>query len=499
MPSKRVTEWQPVAAIPAELTTETSRALDRVDDFRERWRRFVQSATEEEIEERRSRNLRRHAIETGIIERLYDVSWGVTEELVAEGISLDVAEREGEVSVDTLATINAQLEGLNLLVSYVRENREFSTSFIRELHSAITATQLTYDAHDQFGVPVQVTLNHGAWKTSDNHVTRPDGSMLEYTPAIFVQDEIDQIVSLYNQYLGASHHPILLAAWLHHRFIRVHPFADGNGRVARALTLLVLLQKEYTPLVVRRETREEYIEALDRANDGDLEPLVRLFARLEEYAILAELEIRSTRVATTAVQVASEYAKRLKAQLESSDLERSKAVGQLAEDLLERIHSTFESTALELKDTLSTIDNRCSVWVRSAKPPQEESKYWKAEIIRAAREVDFYANIQSGTWWSNLTVRLMDTGMRYAAVIQKVGHGETGILAITFFAETLVARGNRTTEDSDSASHPLLRLRPSDSITVLHTENADEIWPILHEAINKTMTAALTEYLDMIG
>jgi|GEM_PF-6737520 len=31
------------------------------------------------------------------------------------------------------------------------------------------------------------------------------------------------------------HHPLLVAAWLHHQFVQIHPFQDGNGRVTRAL------------------------------------------------------------------------------------------------------------------------------------------------------------------------------------------------------------------------------------------------------------------------
>src|SRR6266704_240630 len=75
----------------------------------------------------------------------------------------------------------------------------------------------------------------------------------------------------------ADAHPVIRAAWLHHRFVAIHPFQDGNGRVARALTLLVLLRAHYAPLVVGRHQRGDYLDALDVAA-GDLRPLVRLFA-----------------------------------------------------------------------------------------------------------------------------------------------------------------------------------------------------------------------------
>ena len=67
-----------------------------------------------------------------------------------------------------------------------------------------------------------------------------------------------------------EHHRLLVAAWLHHRFAQIHPFADGNGRVTRALVTWHL----FLPIVVTRYDRSDYINALEAAADGDLKPLV---------------------------------------------------------------------------------------------------------------------------------------------------------------------------------------------------------------------------------
>lgn len=497
--SNRVTEWVEVQELDLSFSLETKKALDRADSFRDRWREMLVDADPEEVQERRNRNLRRHAIETGIIERLYDVSWGVTEELVAEGITLDAAEREGDVSEDTLATINAQLDGLNLLVDYVNENREFSSFFLRTLHETITSTQEFYDAHDTLGRPIKVRLLHGAWKTNENHVTRPDGSILEYTPALFVSEEIDRIAEMYNRYALGEAHPLAVAAWLHHRFIRVHPFADGNGRVARALTLLVLLQKEYAPIVVRRDQREEYIEALDRANDGDLEVLIRFFARLEEYAITAELESAPKHAGSTAVQVAAEWAKRLKAKFEHSDAEKKAGIERLSEELQSRLLDSIHLTESQLREQFGSLDERYDSWVVQAAPPAEESHYWRAETIRAAREVDFFTNIQNGTWWITLSLKLLGGGFRFGAVFQKVGHGETGIGALSFFSETFAPRNQTVSEEQVTQGQSLLRLRSNDGVRYLHTDNVDDVWGEVEDAVNRTLTASLGRYLDMLG
>ncbi|SBW27814.1 hypothetical protein [Protofrankia symbiont of Coriaria ruscifolia] len=71
------------------------------------------TASHEDLTAARHRSLRRHAIETGIIERLYDVEWGVTESLVAEGLTVEVAARNGGMDEDVLAIIRSQFDALS--------------------------------------------------------------------------------------------------------------------------------------------------------------------------------------------------------------------------------------------------------------------------------------------------------------------------------------------------------------------------------------------------
>jgi hypothetical protein len=85
--------------------------------------------------------------------------------------------------------------------------------------------------------------------------------------------------------------PEVLAAWLHHRFTQIHPFQDGNGRIARALATLVFLKAEMFPLVIRSADREQYINALETADAGDLSKLVQFFAKRQQEAIRAAMGI----------------------------------------------------------------------------------------------------------------------------------------------------------------------------------------------------------------
>lgn len=77
--------------------------------------------------------------------------------------------------------------------------------------------------------------------------------------------------------------PIELAAWTHAEFVRIHPFADGNGRTARMLLNYQLMAHAFIPISIRKENRLAYYEALESfAVQGDLTPFADMAAALVE-------------------------------------------------------------------------------------------------------------------------------------------------------------------------------------------------------------------------
>lgn len=78
-------------------------------------------------------------------------------------------------------------------------------------------------------------------------------------------------------------HGVELAAWTHAEFVRIHPFADGNGRISRLLMNYQLLSKGFLPVSIEMEKRLDYYNALDEyAARGDLDKFMELVAKLEE-------------------------------------------------------------------------------------------------------------------------------------------------------------------------------------------------------------------------
>lgn len=92
----------------------------------------------------------------------------------------------------------------------------------------------------------------------------------EYNVAPY--DQIDMLMSaMINKFneARASEHPIVFAAKLHQEFVYIHPFVDGNGRVARLLMNMALLQDGYPIVVIPPICRSEYITALEKGHENE--------------------------------------------------------------------------------------------------------------------------------------------------------------------------------------------------------------------------------------
>ena len=87
-------------------------------------------------------------------------------------------------------------------------------------------------------------------------------------------------------------HPIIQAALLHGELVKIHPFVDGNGRTSRLLMNLDLMNQGYNPVIVKKENRLEYYEALDKAHTtGNYTDFIHLITKLEIEILKKYLEL----------------------------------------------------------------------------------------------------------------------------------------------------------------------------------------------------------------
>jgi len=102
----------------------------------------------------------------------------------------------------------------------------------------------------------------GKYKTAQNRIT---GSAFETTPPHLVLTDMKNYFKEYSK-LKNELHPLELAAWCHWKLVRIHPFQDGNGRVARILMNFVLHKNSYAMIDIKTKERQQYIKALEKCN-----------------------------------------------------------------------------------------------------------------------------------------------------------------------------------------------------------------------------------------
>ena len=95
-----------------------------------------------------------------------------------------------------------------------------------------------------------------------------------------VPELMEKLILTYNTW--SEYHPIIQAALLHGELVKIHPFVDGNGRTSRLLMNLVLMNNGYNPVIIKKESRLKYYEALDKAHTtGNYTDFVKLVVELE--------------------------------------------------------------------------------------------------------------------------------------------------------------------------------------------------------------------------
>jgi Fic family protein len=289
-------KWKEISDLPADIEQFRDRELESLYQVWLDQRAIVdEKAFAAELG-------REWSIETGVIEGVYTLERGTTEILIRRGIDSSYIARESTNRDPELVAkiIQAHQDALEGLFDFVAQRRELSSSYIKELHSALLRHQDVVEGVDQFGTKIYIELKKGLYKEHPNSPTRRDKAVHEYCPPEHVASEMDRLIEFHKQHVRRDIPALVEAAWLHHAFAQIHPFQDGNGRVARSLASLILIRGGFFPLVVHRDDWEKYIDALEAADGGDLSALVNLFARLQKRELTRAISraVEATPVAT---------------------------------------------------------------------------------------------------------------------------------------------------------------------------------------------------------
>lgn len=268
-------KWEPIAELP-ESARDWPSDLYRTGlaDWK-RMREKLQDPTADRtaLDLWTTERNRLMAIETGQIEDLYTMRRGFTEQLITEGLEHVRASHtvEGALEDETLrGLLTDQHQALEMVFRAVNE-RPLSESVIKEWHALLTRHQEHAPGRDTHGRRIGILFIRGGYKRRPNNPRRPDGVIHEYCPPEHTASEMQRLLAMHHEHEAGNPFPTPVeAAWLHHRFVQIHPFEDGNGRTARLLMSHVYAKRGEPPPIVTATEKPQYIRALEAADDGDL-------------------------------------------------------------------------------------------------------------------------------------------------------------------------------------------------------------------------------------
>lgn len=397
--------WQPETGITDIEVPWKELAASEIESIRKIWAEQKERLKgTKQLSQFTDRLSREWAIETGIIENLYQIDRGVTQTLIERGFQAEFL-THGSTNKPASYVINlleAQKDALDGVFDFIAQRRSLSTSYIKELHAALVRSQDYTDGQDPSGNLVEIPLIKGDWKQQPNYPTK-NGVIFAYCPPEQVASEMDRLVAMHQVHLAAGVAPEVEAAWLHHRFSQIHPFQDGNGRVCRALASMVFVREGLFPLVVTRDDKDKYLDALEAADKGKLSALVDLFAALQR-AQFRKATALSENILSAGVDVASIMGGLMKAaekSRETREQELRKVFSHAA--ALEAATVTYlESLIPNLQQVMLSLSPRGTAFVK--KSTESTSHYYWGQIIENARELDYFVDNSSYRSWVSLNM-----------------------------------------------------------------------------------------------
>ena len=179
------------------------------------------------------------------------------------------------------------LEGNSLTLKNFKEiifeNKLVSAADLREVYDAKNSYEVfsyIFNSRKEIDIDFIIDIHKKIMKNIDDRIgfkKIPNillGKRVKLTKPENVEKELNDLLVWYNK-VRYKTHPLELAFKFHHKFEKIHPFADGNGRVGRILLNYILIKEGHFPIIIRKSNRQKYIKSLEAADNGKYILLMR--------------------------------------------------------------------------------------------------------------------------------------------------------------------------------------------------------------------------------
>ena len=208
------------------------------------------------------------------------LTYGETKALILFGITA-----QGKPLQDHFE-ITGHNEAINWVIDVVKGDYPLNENFIRELHTLLLKQSYEVDAITPDGKPTKKRINVGSYKTSPNHVKTKTGEIFYFASPEETSSKMTDLINWFREKCEQEQvNAIFLAAEFHYKFIRIHPFDDGNGRTARILMNFILMKFNLPPVIIKTEDKDNYFRVLQLADAGNIEAFIEYIAQNLVYSL----------------------------------------------------------------------------------------------------------------------------------------------------------------------------------------------------------------------
>ncbi len=160
------------------------------------------------------------------------------------------------------------------------ENVIISEEFIKQIHEVLLLEPYEIESLSIDGKTVKKMVSLGKYKETPNHILSKTREILHFATPKETPARMKELIERFEAKRDENDvNPIILVAEFHHKFLRIQPFDDANGRVIRLLTNLILMQYGYPPIILKVTEKDLYLSALHQADNDNFELFLELIAR----------------------------------------------------------------------------------------------------------------------------------------------------------------------------------------------------------------------------
>ena len=328
---------------------------------------------------------------------------GETKSLILHGLTA-----RGKPMRDHL-DIEGHNDAVKAIEDSVKTDEALNEVFIRNLHRVLLKEPYENDAITPEGQPTKRLISIGDYKTQPNNVRTSTGEIYYFTSPEQVKPAMSDLIDWYRKNEEEGEHPIVMAATFHYRFVRIHPFDDGNGRMARLLMNMILIKHGYTVAIIPIEEREQYIQTLEQADKNeDLAEFIAYVAHCCKYALNLHLKAARGEDIEDVEDINKEIALfKRSLNLKKEDTDDTIKAKEYADQVLEPFSSYFIEKLEHFSDLFSSTSTYATSSVREAKNKistfsfsRNEGEEWPENAVSistsfSSRLIEFQVNQES--------------------------------------------------------------------------------------------------------